>query len=104
MNRLGLFLGPSGHLLTHLHTVYVAYYECIPTYLNPLAERTCFSQVDNGCLNLLKGSHVLGRLEHADHGDGQLSAEPARVAAARAANSRGPGGNMGPLCTPLLRR
>ena len=40
------------------------------------------NRVDNGCLNLLKGSHVLGRLEHADHGDGQLSAEPARVAAA----------------------
>jgi hypothetical protein len=29
----------------HLHTVYMAYSECFPTRLNPLAERTCFSQV-----------------------------------------------------------
>jgi hypothetical protein len=36
---------PPGPLLTHLHTVYMAYSECRPTRLNPLAERTCFSQV-----------------------------------------------------------
>ena len=29
----------------HLHTVYMEYSECLPTLLNPLAERTCFSQV-----------------------------------------------------------
>ena len=45
MNPLGLFLDPPGPLLTHLHTVYMAYSECLPTRLNPLAERTCFSQV-----------------------------------------------------------
>ena len=45
MNPLGLFLGPPGPLLTHLHTIYVAYSERLPTRLNPLAERTCFSQV-----------------------------------------------------------
>jgi hypothetical protein len=36
---------PSGSLPMHLHTVYMAYSECFPTRLNPLAERTCFSQV-----------------------------------------------------------
>ena len=45
MNPLGLFLENPGPLLTHLHTVYMAYYERLPTRLNPLAERTCFSQV-----------------------------------------------------------
>ena len=44
MNPLGLFLEPPGPLLTHLHTVYMAYSECLPTRLNPLAERACFSQ------------------------------------------------------------
>jgi hypothetical protein len=29
----------------HLHTVYMAYSECLPTHLSPLAERACFSQV-----------------------------------------------------------
>ena len=46
MNPLGLFLEPSGPLLTHLHTVYMACSERLPTRLNPLAERTCFSQVE----------------------------------------------------------
>ena len=45
MNPLGLFPEPPGPLLTHLHTVYMAYSERLPTRLNPLAERTCFSQV-----------------------------------------------------------
>ena len=45
MNPLGLFLEPPGPLLTHLHAVCIAYSECLPTRLNPLAERTCFSQV-----------------------------------------------------------
>jgi hypothetical protein len=35
---------PAGPLLTHLHTVYMAYSERLPTRLNPLAKRTCFSQ------------------------------------------------------------
>jgi hypothetical protein len=39
-------LDPPGPLLTHLHTVYMAYYlECLPTRLNPRAEKTWFSQV-----------------------------------------------------------
>jgi hypothetical protein len=38
-------LDPPRPLLTHLHTVHTAYSECLPTRLNPLAERTCFSQV-----------------------------------------------------------
>jgi hypothetical protein len=38
-------LNPRGPLLTHLHTVCMAYSERLPTRLNPLAERTCFSQV-----------------------------------------------------------
>jgi hypothetical protein len=37
-------LDPPGPLLTHLHTVYIAYSECLPTRLNPLAERAFFSQ------------------------------------------------------------
>jgi hypothetical protein len=41
----GPLLDPPGPLLTHLHTVFMAYSECLPTRLNPLAERTCFSQV-----------------------------------------------------------
>ena len=45
MNPLGLFLEPPGPLFTHLHTVCMAYSERLPTRLNPLAERTCFSQV-----------------------------------------------------------
>jgi hypothetical protein len=42
----GPLLEPPGPLLTHLHTFYMAYSECLPTRLNPLAERTCFYQVD----------------------------------------------------------
>ena len=45
LNPLGLFLEPPGPLLTRLHTVYMAYSECLPTRLSPLAERNCFSQV-----------------------------------------------------------
>jgi hypothetical protein len=45
LNPLGLSLEPPGSLLTHPHTVYMAYSECLLTRLNPLAERTCFSQV-----------------------------------------------------------
>jgi hypothetical protein len=43
----GPLLEPPGPLLTHLHTVCMAYSECLRTRLNPLAERsqrTCFSQ------------------------------------------------------------
>ena len=35
-------LEPPGPLLTHFRTVYMAYSECPPTLLNPLAERTLF--------------------------------------------------------------
>jgi hypothetical protein len=45
LNPLGIFLEPPGPFLTHLHTVYMAYSEHLPTRLTPLAERTCFSQV-----------------------------------------------------------
>ena len=45
MNPLGLFLEPPGPLLTHLHNFYMAYSERLPTRLNTLAERICFSQV-----------------------------------------------------------
>ena len=38
-------LEPPGPLPMHLHTVYMEYSGCLPTLLNPLAERTCFSQV-----------------------------------------------------------
>ena len=45
LHPLGFFLNPPGPLLTHLYTVYMACSECLLTRLNPLAERTCFSQV-----------------------------------------------------------
>ena len=49
MNPLaGPFLEPPGPLLTHLRTVYMAFSECLPTRLNPLVERTCFSQAGGG--------------------------------------------------------
>ena len=35
----------------HRHTVYMECFECLPTLLNPVAERTCFSQVVS-CLPL----------------------------------------------------
>ena len=41
MNPLNIFLEPPGHI----HTVSRAHSECLPTRLDPLAERTCFSQV-----------------------------------------------------------
>jgi hypothetical protein len=41
----GLLLEAPRPLLTHLYTVYMACSECLLTRLNPLAERTCFSQV-----------------------------------------------------------
>jgi hypothetical protein len=41
----GPLLEPPGPLLTHLHPVYIAHSERLPTRLNPLAERACFSQV-----------------------------------------------------------
>jgi hypothetical protein len=37
-------LEPCGPLPMHLHTVYMAYSGCLPTLLNTLAARTCFSQ------------------------------------------------------------
>ena len=43
---LGGSLEPPGPLPMHLHTVYMEYSECLPTLLNPLAERSCFSQVE----------------------------------------------------------
>ena len=45
LNPLGLFLDPPRPLLTRLHAVYMGCSECPPTRLNPLAERTCLSQV-----------------------------------------------------------
>jgi hypothetical protein len=39
-------LEPPGPFHMHLHTVYMAYSECLSTHLSPLAERTCFSQAD----------------------------------------------------------
>ena len=45
-------LEPPGSLLAHLHTVYMVYSECLPTRLNPLAERTCFSQARRACTSV----------------------------------------------------
>jgi hypothetical protein len=65
-------LAPPGplltHLLTHLHTVYMAYSECLPTRLNPLAERSCFSQVVEG-----GGAFAFGEVPEAGLDEGLLS-------------------------------
>ena len=46
MTPLGLFLSPRGLFLrTSIRTVYNAYSGCLPTRLNPLAERACCSLV-----------------------------------------------------------
>jgi hypothetical protein len=52
LNPLGLrekLEPPVEPLLTHLHTIYIAFYGCLPTRLNPLAERACFSQLTAAC-------------------------------------------------------
>ena len=46
MRGSGGSLEPPGPLPMHLHTACVELSECLPTLLNPPAERTCFSQVD----------------------------------------------------------
>jgi hypothetical protein len=43
----GALLEPPGPLLTHLRTVYIACSVCLPTRLNPLAERAGSSQVEH---------------------------------------------------------
>jgi hypothetical protein len=53
-------LEPPGPLLTHLHTVHIAYSECLPTRLNLLAERTYFSQVPRRARGLLRAVHCGG--------------------------------------------
>ena len=63
MNPLGLFLNPRKGLFLRLHTVYMAYFERLPTRLNPLAERTCFSQVDGFMLFDLAERDNLAELE-----------------------------------------
>ena len=45
--------------------------------------------VENGCLNVLKGSNRLGRLEHL-RADGQSNADPERVALVEATHERVP--------------
>ena len=62
----------------HLHTVYMEYSECLPTLLNPLAERTCFSQVPSPLTNEV-GSHSLRS---------QISAEQTRRAQVRKTSCR----------------
>ena len=43
MGGPGGSLEPPWPLITHLHTMYIEYSEGLPTRLNPLAGRTCFS-------------------------------------------------------------
>jgi hypothetical protein len=52
------FRGPllPGPLLTHLHTVYMAYSECLRTRWNPLAERTGYPRCDSCLLCIKEGS------------------------------------------------
>lgn len=43
-------LEPSAPLLTHFHTVFMEYSECLPTLLNPVPKRTPWYQVGSGCV------------------------------------------------------
>ena len=44
----------------------MVYFDCLPTHLNPLAERTCFSQVlgPRSCLMLLTANKADGEEGH----------------------------------------
>ena len=84
MNPLGLFLEPPGPLLTHLHTVYMAYSERLPTRLNPLAERACCSQVDR-----------MLAMEAADEAAAEAAGGQLRCAPPRQASSRSTASNLG---------
>ena len=79
----------------------MAYSECLPTRLNPLAERTCFSQVPGSPAGWLE---MLGR-----YGSGRLSA--AEVFAPAVALAEGgfpcpgtPGAVRHPLRFPTVNR
>jgi hypothetical protein len=65
LNPLGLFLDPPGPLLTHLHTVYIAYSDCLSMRLNPLAERTRFSQVLTVLVTMVAVALLLVAIIHA---------------------------------------
>ena len=43
----------------------MAYFECLPTRLNPLAERPCFSQVH--CTDEAHSDHANGAAMHVQH-------------------------------------
>jgi hypothetical protein len=69
----GPLLEPPGPLLAHLHTVYMAYSECLLTRLNPLAERACFPQVPLPAVVLvyaLDPARLGARRHQPDDGDG----------------------------------
>ena len=68
-------LEPPGPLPTHLHNVYMEYSECLPTRLNPLAERTCFSQ-------------ACGRCSGQDRGDGRATSRASARLARQADGAR----------------
>jgi hypothetical protein len=82
-------LEPPGPLLTHLHTIYIAYSERLPTRLNPLAERTCFLQVllallvAGGCTahRCYKKRAAAGQAEFSNFEDGIDSIPPNRPTA-----------------------
>jgi hypothetical protein len=64
-------LEPPGPLLTHLHTVYMAYSERLPTRLNPLAEGTCCPQAPRRTPPpASKGSASEPRRDHHHQGGG----------------------------------
>jgi hypothetical protein len=63
----GPLLEPPGPLLTHLHTVYMAYSDCLPNHSNPLAKMTCFSQV--AAARRVYGAVARGEFPRWDRGD-----------------------------------
>jgi hypothetical protein len=69
------YLEPPGPLLTHLHAVCMSYSECLPTRLNPLAKRPCFSfpllhlsffYYAEGCMATYMRDHIIGHFPLAE--------------------------------------
>ena len=86
MEQQSLFLKPArskGHIAPHQDFGYTYSQGMLnPQKILQMVVAVDANTVANGAIWALKGSHVLGRMEHTDRGDKQLSADPERVAAA----------------------
>jgi hypothetical protein len=95
-------IGGVGGLLTHLHTVCMACFECLPTRMNHLAERTCFSQVpsatgDRADAGGAGDENAHGGVREDRHGASETCHAPPRVTSTvvrRGSRSSTPRGNL----------